>query len=53
MFINKKEGKISKLEIQNITQKTIIYILYNEIKINNLQKNDILAFKLEEIKNDI
>ena len=53
MFINKKEGKISKLEIQDITQKTIIYILYNEIKINNLQKDDILAFKLKEIKNDI
>ena len=53
MFINKAEGKISKLEIQDITQKTIIYILYNEIKINNLQKDDILAFKLKEFKNDI
>ena len=27
--------------------------LYNEIKINNLQKEDILAFKLEELTNDI
>ena len=53
MFINKTEGKIKKLEIQDITQKTIIYILYNEIKINNLQKDDILAFKLKEFKNDI
>ena len=53
MFINKKEGKISKLEIQDITQKTIIYILYNEIEINNLQKEDILAFKLEQFTNDI
>lgn len=53
MFINKAEGKIKKLEIQDITQKTIIYILYNEIKINNLQKDDILAFKLKEFKNDI
>ena len=42
-----------KIEIQDITQKTIIYILYNEIKINNLQKDDILAFKLKELKNDI
>ena len=53
MFVNKTEGKIKKLEIQDITQKTIIYILYNEIKINNLQKDDILAFKLKEFKNDI
>ena len=53
MYINKEKGTISKLEIQDITQKTIIYILYNEIKINNLQKDDILAFKLKEIKNDI
>ena len=53
LFIDKAQGKISKLEIQDITQKTIIYILYNEIKINNLQKDDILAFKLKEIKNDI
>lgn len=53
LFINKEEGKIDKLEIQDITQKTIIYILYNEIKINNLQKDDILAFKLKELKNDI
>jgi len=53
MFVNKTEGKIKKLEIQDVTQKTIIYILYNEIKINNLQKDDILAFKLKEFKNDI
>ena len=53
LYINKSEGKPVKLEIQDITQKTVIYILYNEIKINNLQKEDILAFKLEEITNDI
>ena len=53
MFINKTEGKIKKLEIQDVTQKTIIYILYNEIKINNLQKDDLLAFKLKDLKNDI
>jgi len=52
MFINKTEGKIKKLEIQDITQKTIIYILYNEIKINNLQKEDVLAFN-GKIANDI
>lgn len=53
LCINKKTGEPSKLEIKDITRKTIIYILYNEIKINNLQKEDILAFKLKEIANDI
>ncbi len=53
LYIDKKTGVPNKLEIQDITQKTSIYILYNEIKINNLQKEDILAFKLKEISNDI
>lgn len=53
LYINKKEGIPSKLEIEDITQKTVIYILYNEVKINNLQKEDILAFSLKEISNDI
>ena len=53
LCINKSTGLPSKLEIEDITQKTIIYILYNEIEINNLQKEDVLAFKLKEITNDI
>ncbi len=53
LFIDKKTGRPIKLEIEDITQKTVIYILYNEIKINNLQKEDILAFKLKEISNNI
>lgn len=53
LFVNKETGNPSKLEIQDITQKTTIYILYNEIKTNNLQKEDILAFKTQEISNDI
>ena len=53
LFIDKKTNNPSKLEIQDITQKTTIYILYNEIKTNNLQKEDILAFRIQEISNDI
>lgn len=53
LYIDKSNATPSKLEIQDITQKTSIYILYNEIKINNLQKEDILAFKLEKNANDI
>ena len=53
LYISKDTGSPTKLEIQDITQNTSIYILYNEIKINNLQKEDILAFKLKENANDI
>ena len=41
------------MEVQDVTQKNIIYILYNEIKINNLQKEDVLAFELSPLENDI
>jgi len=53
LYIDKATGNPSKLEIQDITQKTTIYILYNEIKINNLQKEDILAFKVQDISNGV
>ncbi len=53
LYFNKSTGVPIRLEIKDVTQKTVIYILYNEIKINNLQKEDVLAFKLKENSNDI
>ena len=53
LYINKSTRKPEKLEIKDITQKTVIYILYNEIEINKLEKEDVLAFKLKGITNDI
>lgn len=53
LYISKENGNPTKMEIQNISQKEVIYILYNEIKINNLQKEDVLAFKLEQKESDI
>jgi outer membrane lipoprotein-sorting protein len=53
LYLNKKNHQPCKLEIQDITQNTKVYILYNEIKINNLQEDDILAFKLKVTKDDI
>ena len=38
LYINKEEGKIEKLEIKDRTQNARIYILYNEIEINELSK---------------
>ena len=37
LYIDKNNGNPIKMQIQNISQKEIIYILYNEIKINNLR----------------
>ena len=53
LYISKNEGIPTKLEIQNLAQKQVIYILYNEIKVNNLQKEDIISFKLEGKQKDI
>lgn len=38
LYINKGTGLPIKMEIKDDTQKTLVYILYNEIKINGLQE---------------
>lgn len=53
LYVDKQRGVPTKMEIQDVSQNIIIYILYNEIKINNLQKEDILAFKLSIENQDI
>lgn len=53
LYINEANGMPTKIEIEDITHKIIIYILYNEIEINNLQKDDVLAFKLKLENQDV
>lgn len=43
LYVDKNTKKPAKMEIKDHTQNTIIYILYNEININSLQRNDVLA----------
>lgn len=50
LFIDKNSGLPTKLLIENINNKTLVYILYNEIELNNLKEDDILAFKTIEPK---
>ena len=38
LFINKNTGNPIKMEIKDNAQNTLVYILYNEIQINKLQK---------------
>ena len=45
LYIDKNTSNPTKLLIEDINEKTVVYILYNEIKINDLEQNDILAFK--------
>lgn len=52
LTIDKKTAKPVKLEIQDVNQKMLVYILYNEIKINSVNKEEILAFKVKtELEN--
>ena len=41
------------MEIEEINKKMLVYILYNEIKINSINKEEVLAFKLNIEEKDI
>ena len=47
LYINKNTAKPVKMEIEDKNQKILVYILYNEIKINSTNKDEVLAFKLK------
>lgn len=53
LYIDKEEGTIEKLEINDTAQNTRIYILYNKIEINTLSKEEVLAFLLKPLEQDI
>ena len=44
---------ITLLSIKDDNEKTTVYILYNEVKINSTNKEDILAFDLYNIFSSI
>lgn len=46
LYISKKNGIPTKMEIKDTNQNIIIYIIYNEIKINKIANEKIYAFKL-------
>lgn len=53
LYIDSKTGKPTKMEIEEINKKMLVYILYNEIKINSINKEEVLAFKLNIQEKDI
>lgn len=53
LYIDKKTANPTKLEIKDDNEKTTVYILYNEVKINSINKEDVLAFNLYNIFSSI
>ena len=49
LYIDKNTGMPTKLLVQDKNSKTSIYILYNEIQLNSISKEEILAFNLNKL----
>lgn len=46
LYIDKKTYNPIKMEIEDYNRNTLVYISYNEVKLNSISKEDILAFRL-------
>lgn len=53
LYVDKNKCIPTKLEILDNNKNVKIYIKYNEIRLNKLKKNDIIAFKLNNKKIEI
>ena len=53
LYVDRKTGNPTKMEVKDINQNTTVYILYKEVKINNLNKNNILAFNLYNMQKEV
>lgn len=49
LYINRKTVLPIKMEIKDNNKKNEVYILYNEVKINSLNKEEIIAFENDKI----
>ena len=53
LYIDKNTGNPTRMEITDINKSTTVNILYKEVKINSLDKQNILAFNLYNMKKQI
>ena len=53
LYISKENGNPIKMEVKDTNQNTIIYIIYNEIKINKISNKNVYAFKLFDTSKQI
>ena len=49
LYIDSKTYKPSKMLIQDVNKKTLVYISYKEIEIDSLSKEEVLAYAVENI----
>ena len=49
LYIDRKTGKPIKMQIKNVSKNTTVYILYNEIEINSLKRDDVWACRLKNV----
>lgn len=53
LYVDRKTGNPVKMEITDINKNTTVYILYKEVRINSLNKNNILAFNLYNMQKQV
>ena len=53
LYINKKANLPTKIEILDNSNKAKIYIEYKEIKLNNIQQDNILVYSTKDIKVEV
>lgn len=53
LYINTQTHNPIKMEIEDYNRNTLVYISYNEVKLNSVNKDDILAFKLYDFTDQI
>ena len=53
LYISKKTSLPTKVEILDNNNQNKIYIEYKEIKLNNIQENNIFTLKTEDIKKEV
>ena len=53
LYINKKTNLPGKMELLDNSNQSKIYIEYKEIKLNNIQLNNIFAFSTKDIKKEV
>ena len=53
LYINKKTGLPTKIEILDNSNQAKIYIEYKEIKLNNIQQDNILAYVTKDINLEV
>ena len=53
LYIDAQTYNPIKMEIEDYNRNTLVYISYNEVKLNSINKEDILAFKLYDFKDQI